>query len=229
MQLLQLHAAMLGHAWMASSALNSPFMHVALAARCYGDVNLGWEHIHLKKSLAELLRFSEYLLFLGAFTKSSDELPFLWENSISDTEKGNVQHRSHKDICFSTISRYLNESFNTAAFFQINSLFLYSSSRLQTPASYWGSLIFLQPAAQLAPLKEVPAGQKHNSLFPPQHMDRKNFHSSHPNCLCGLKQTCVLTRDVLSVQVPGTARQSLLFPCLVSTKGSSCFFTTALA
>lgn len=96
MQLLQLHVAVLGHAWMASSALNSPFMHVALTACCYGDVNLGWEHIYLKKSLAELLRFSEHLLFLDAVMQSNDELPFLWENLVSYTGKGNVRCLSHR-------------------------------------------------------------------------------------------------------------------------------------
>ncbi|XP_072784915.1 uncharacterized protein [Taeniopygia guttata] len=48
------------------------------------------------------------------------------------------------------------------------------------------------PAAQLTPLKEVPKGQKHNSFFSLQLMDRKTFHSSHPNFLCGPKQPCLI-------------------------------------
>lgn len=81
MQLLQLHVAMLRRAQMTSSTFNSPFMHVIITTCCYGDVNLARVYIYFKKSLADLLMFSEHLLLLGvilkAFMKSNVELPFM--------------------------------------------------------------------------------------------------------------------------------------------------------
>lgn len=154
-----------------------------------------------EKALAELLRFPEHLLFLGALMKSNDELPFLGKNLISYPGKGNVQCLSHPRT-LAALAQFGDtwmSPFNTAAFFQITSLFLNPSGRSLTLTSYWWFLILLQPAAQLTPLKEVPAGQKHNSFFSPQHVDRKTFHSSHPSFLCGPKQPCLITTDQSSL------------------------------